>query len=374
MGEPLIENLSNRSDPGHPLPGSPESARPDASDMTQPSSPSTPWRAGLATGIGSIPGTDPAEAARLVAGELPDFLHLAELPDRGPGADMLGRALALCVDMPAEVTPFGWRLARRTGGDIRRARDFLSWDMDAAEQHYAGAEWVKVQAAGPWTLAAQVETPQGNRAVTDAGAVRDLAESLAEGLAAHVADLAKRLPGTRFVVQIDEPSLPSVRAGNLPTASGLGAVRAIAAAEAATLLSGLVNAVGDRPTVVHCCHPDVPLALLRGAGFDALSLDLSSGVTLPSATLDQIGEAVEDGTVLFAGLVPTREPAPRIDFHAAAAPLLDLWHRLGLPDRRLEQVIVTPICGLAGVSPEWTRNALALARDAARLLADRALG
>jgi hypothetical protein len=358
--------------------------------MTQPSGPSTPWQAGLATGLGSVPGTDPGEAARLVAGEV-DLPHLAELPDRGPGADMLGRALALCVDLPAEVTPFGWRLARRPGGDIRRARDFLRWDLDAAEQHYAGAEWVKIQSAGPWTLAAHVETPQGNRAVTDAGAVRDLAASLAEGLAAHVADLARRLPGTGIVIQIDEPSLPAVLAGNLSTASGFGTVRAVAAPDVEQLLAGLVDAQGGGPTVVHCCHPDAPLRLLRRAGFDALSVDLSAGMTMSSAQLDQIGEAVEARSVLFAGLVPTREPrraadgtgpgryagipaSGPFDFHEAAQPLLDLWHRLGLPDRSLAQVVVTPACGLAGATGDWTRRALTIARDAAKLLADRAQG
>ena len=46
-----------------------------------------PWPPGGATGVGSMPGTDPAEAMRIVLGELPDLPHLAELPARGPGAD-----------------------------------------------------------------------------------------------------------------------------------------------------------------------------------------------------------------------------------------------------------------------------------------------
>jgi hypothetical protein len=156
-------------------------------------------------------------------------------------------------------------------------------------------------------------------------------------------------------------------------------------------LAGLVDAQDGRPTVVHCCHPDAPLRLLRRAGFDALSLDLSAGMTESSAKLDQIGEAVEGGAVLFAGLVPTREsrraadgPGPRpstgvpasgpFDFHQAAQPLLDMWHRLGLPDKSLAQVVVTPACGLAGATPEWTRSAMALARDTAKLIVDRARG
>ena len=52
-------------------------------------------------------------AARIVAGELPDFPYLPELPARGPGADLAGRTAALLIDMPVETTPGGWRIATR---------------------------------------------------------------------------------------------------------------------------------------------------------------------------------------------------------------------------------------------------------------------
>ena len=71
----------------------------------------TPGRPGAPPGSARCPGTNPAEAMHVVAGELPDFPHLPELPDRGPGADLTGRTAALLVDMPVEVTPRGWRLA-----------------------------------------------------------------------------------------------------------------------------------------------------------------------------------------------------------------------------------------------------------------------
>lgn len=366
--------------------------RPDGTRVSGPEL-AAPWHAGLATGIGSLPGVDPGEAAALVAGELPDLPHLVELPARGAGADILGRTLAICVDLPAEVVPSGWRLARRAGRDIQRANDFLAWDLDAAEQHFAGADWVKIQVAGPWTLAAHVETPRGHRALTDAGAVRDLAASLIDGIAAHLAELARRLAGTRFVVQVDEPALPAVLAGTLPTASGFGAVPAVPEAAAEQPLAELVASFAGHPTVAHCCHPAIPLALLRRAGFGAVSLGLASASTFDGARLDALGEAVEGGTVLLAGLVRTApfatssEPEPAAvqvdsragipsdpDYRDVAAPLLDAWHRLGLADARLDQVVVTPVCGLAGATPRWTRRALALARDAARLLADRAHG
>ena len=81
-----------------------------------------------------------------------------------------------------------------------------------------------MQVCGPWTLAAMLEVPSGHRALTDQGAVDDIAASLAEGLAQHVAEIEKRVPGAGVVVQIDEPLLPDVLTGNLPTASGFGTV------------------------------------------------------------------------------------------------------------------------------------------------------
>ena len=156
---------------------------------------SGPGTCTAATGVGSLPGTSPTEAAAMVAGELPALPHVVELPDRGVGADMVGRAVAMLVDIYGEVVPSGWRISRRPGRDAGRAQDFLSWDLDAVQQQYAGAEWVKVQVCGPWTLAAMLEVPSGHRALTDAGAVDDLATSLAEGLAAHIAEIGKRVPG-----------------------------------------------------------------------------------------------------------------------------------------------------------------------------------
>ena len=93
---------------------------------------------GVATGVGSMPHDDPREAAAVVAGELPDLPHLAELPGRGPGADMLGRAAAVLVDLHVDVQPSGWRLVDRPGRDERRARAYLSHDLDELEAACAG--------------------------------------------------------------------------------------------------------------------------------------------------------------------------------------------------------------------------------------------
>jgi len=329
------------------------------------------WHSGVATGIGSLPGTSPGEAAAMVAGELPDLPHLVELPDRGVGADLIGRTAGLLVDIWAEVLPSGWRIARRPGRDTLRAKDLMAWDLDAAEERYTGAEWVKVQICGPWTLAAGLELASGHRSLTDAGAVSDLAESLAEGLAAHLADVSRRLPGAGVVVQVDEPGLPAVLAGSLPTASGFGTVPAIPAARAGELLTTLVDRSGDHPTVAHCCHVAAPLRLLRACGFDALAVDLTV-VGERASALDAIGELVEGGGILLAGVVPTTMPAKAdAPLRHWAAPLLDTWNRLGLRREDLTgSVVPTPTCGLAGADRAWAVRAMQQCGQLAQALRD----
>ncbi len=153
-----------------------------------------------------------------------------------------------------------------------------------------------------------LEVPSGHRALTDAGAVDDLATSLAEGLAAQVAEVAKRVPGAGVVVQIDEPALPAVLTGSLPTASGFGMVPAVPTVRVIEVLSRLTDSLGDHPSIAHCCHAAAPLRLLRASGFDALSVDMTIlGST--AAALDPVGEAVETGAILLAGLIPSTAPA-----------------------------------------------------------------
>jgi hypothetical protein len=331
-----------------------------------------------------MPGTSPAEAMRVVAGELPDFPHLPELPDRGPGADLTGRTAALLVEIAVEVTPRGWRLAERPGRDLARARSMLSSDLDAMEEVLDGFRGpLKIQLCGPWTLAATLELPRTlNVAIADPGAVADLTASLAEGAAAHVAEVAKRVPGARLIVQFDEPALPAVAGGEVPTASGLSRLRPV---EAETLRERLAQVIAGtgKYTVVHSCAPAVPFGLIRAAGAGALSFDLSQ---LRRGEEDAVAEAAEAGMGLLTGVVPavpapdagtTRPAGPTgpgdgsAEARQAAERVIRLWTRLGLPlDTCPEQAVITPACGLAGASGDQARAALTRCREAGSMLAE----
>ena len=265
-------------------------------------------------------------------GEVPDLAYLPEVPGRGITAGMTGRALAVVSGLGVDLQPAGWRLTDAPGIDHRRARSLLAQDLDGFEeqtQGYAGT--VKVQVAGPWTLAATVERPRGDKVLADSGARRDLAQALAEGLRDHVADLRRRVPGRRprLVVQVDEPALAAVLAPAIPTASGFGRHRAIHPPEASQALEWVLAAIAESGAEpwVHSCAAGTPLGLLRGAGARGLAVDLS---VLSAADHDQAAEALEAGETVALGVVPSTDPArcrptPRSPSRSCAGSTWSAW-------------------------------------------------
>ena len=115
---------------------------------------------------------------------------------------------------------------------------------------------------------------------------------------------------------------------------------------------------------MHCCAANPPIALLREAGADALSLDATLLVNGSADLFDAIGEAWEAGTMLLLGLVPSTDPTRPPTLHDVAKPALTLVDRLGFPRTVLaERAVPTPTCGLAGASQAWARRALTLTRE-----------
>lgn len=302
---------------------------------------------GGVTGIGSLPGTDPREAAATVVGEL-EVPFLPELPNRGIGADMIGRGAGLLVDMGFDVSTTGYRIGVPDGRVARLTADLLERDLDAFEEAYEvarrrGGGLVKTQVAGPLTLAAGLELPNGHRVARDRGAMRDVAASLAEGLREHVADLRRRL-GADVVLQLDEPSMWSVVNGTVPALTKLDPIRAVPAPEAAELLASVIEALHDAgaPVLVHLCGR-IAWDVVRRVPVDGALLD-ATRLAVPD--YEGFGELAESRTVVGLGLVPTvpgrRSPAD------LAAPALRLYDEVGLPRRDLARATVTPVCGSPG--------------------------
>jgi methionine synthase II (cobalamin-independent) len=326
-----------------------------------------------ASGIGSMPGDDFNDSFQVVLGEVGDLPFLPELPARGTSASMVGRTLGLVGELGVDLQPAGWRLTDAPSADQRRARSLLAQDLDTVEELAQGrAVVLKVQVVGPWTLAAQVERPRGDKVVGDHGARRDLAQALAEGVRQHVADVRRRLGGdASVVVQLDEPALPTVLAGGVPTASGFSRHRSVTAADAAQTLDWLDAAVvsAGATTLVHCCAAEVPVAMLRETSIPGLSFDLS---LVTRSQYEDLAEWVDAGRALWPGAVPAVDPAgtPPGEVELTNR-VLGWWSALGFSEpETVPATVVTPACGLAGASPAWARTALSLAERVARNLSE----
>jgi len=334
------------------------------------------------TGAGPWPGTDPLEAQAAVLGDLVDAPAGVEglpfaplLVDRGPWGEALGRSLGMLVDLPAELGVHGWRLTDHPGSDLERARAFARQDVDAlavAAHGYAGPLVVPV--LGPVSLAARVDLAHGDRVLAEPSAVRDVADSLAAGLAEHLAAVARAVPGAVPRVLLHEPLLAQAVAGVVPTFSGRNQLRAIPGPVAAERIGAVVTgarSAGATAVSLHVGGGWGVLGAARAAGADAVGLEVGG---LPEPAWEQVAAVVEGGTALWAQLPPAsgtqcagQDPAG----HAEA--LVGPWRRLGLPAEALAEVVLVAGRPDRAWTPDAARGALGDAVRAARVVTDRAL-
>lgn len=332
------------------------------------------------SGLGSLPGADAGAALRMTFDKVPELPYLPELPARGPWAALIGRGLGMVANLEVDLVAGEWRLADTPGVDQRRARSTWRDDLDRLEEYahgYSGE--FKVAIAGPWTMAAALGARHSGRALADPGARRDIAGAIAEGVGDLLLDLGRRLPMARLVLQVDEPSLPMVAAGAVPTRGGFFRHRAVDLPELCRHLGWITAEPGRRgltvSTVLHSCAawhgPGAwPLRLLlgrdsQGAGFDAFSFDLQQ---LTLADVEALAEAADDGAGVYLGCLPTTGAPRPLPVDAVRVRVLQLLERLEVDRTMAGRIVLTPACGLAGWSSREAGRAFdVLARVAAQV-------
>lgn len=323
----------------------------------------------LSTGIGSLPGVSSKEATSIIVGEL-DIPHVAELPGRGPGSDLIGRTLGMlanvAADFGADTTVDGWRFSDAPGRVMRRASSWLDEDLDQIEEKLQGFSGeLKVSVCGPWTLAAEVELRNGERALRDPGACRELTSVVTEAALHLVERVAHRVPGATVLLQVDEPSINRVLSGGVRTASGLSAYPPIDRATVGSAISSMVAAVPN--LVVHTCVDRPPMSLFTTAGVRGLSIDVTG-----ACDLDAIAEFIDGGAVLYAGAVPTTGGSSAGALtDSAVRRVAGLLNRIGFGGQVVsDRVRITPTCGLAGASPDVVRMVYESVTRVGRMLQD----
>ena len=297
--------------------------------------------------LGPMPGTSIAEAADIIMGET-ELPAIPQLPERGLGSDAVGRTASMLEAISIDRGPRSWRMAARPQLLTRRTWDRLERDLDEVQEVWGeSVPRVKVQALGPWSLAASIELPNGHRVLTDCGAFTELADALRHGLHAHAEDVASRFHG-EVVVQLDEPLLADIVAGRISGTTDFDTIPAVPDEVAFDLLQSFE---------ADYLHAPPLWSLARAA---KTFLTTFRGLDTPRH-LDGLGEHLNAGHRIGLGMEGS-------DSRAEAIALARHLDRIGMPRELLvDHVDVYPVEATARTLRSATETADILTRDAGDL-------
>jgi hypothetical protein len=266
-------------------------------------------------------------------------LHLPAALGTESADQLLPQSLALLAGTTGDLASYGWRIGPGAGLSWHRAGELRSRMLEASRIALLGFEGdLAVTSLGPLTLAAATFLGSGERTLADRGALRDLPQLLAEGLAGHLEEVRAHVPGARVRVLIRDGDALSVRRGLIPTPSGYRRYPALPAPEIgelwSSLLGALVETAGlDPEQITLAPGGDAELRrTARTAGARAIALDPSGipGVAAPDGreAWEGLAEAHEDGIRLELVVDPQRIERT-LDAVAGA------WRELGYGPRDL---------------------------------------
>jgi len=316
---------------------------------------------GVATGIGSLPHTDPRAAADLVLRCLPEMPAVPQLPARDPREGMIAQWVAALpearVEADGSLTLDGKSDLEPECVVDRDAHAGLLAFVDAVHEHDRAPARVKAQMTGPLKLGVALHAA----GMPERRAFRRAA-TLARAWAVELERLmAEQLPASALVLFFDEPALVTWRRGS-PLLDRESAI---------DVLSGTLASV-DCVTGVHVCGDgDVLLAL--EAGPTVLGVEVSDDLTDHSVVLARFLDG--DGWVAW-GAVPTDRPVGEsADPHwrRLASTWCELTRRGCDPVPLRSRGLITPACGLAGYGASQAERVLGIARELAARVHDQAV-
>jgi len=226
----------------------------------------------------------------------------------------------------------------------------------------SGSRTVKGQLTGPVTWGLTVTRPDGLGILYD----DDLADAVAKFLRLKAAwqEHALRRISPNTIVFVDEPCLVSL--GSVFTPVPEGKVPGLLE----EVFRGIKGIKG-----LHCCG-NTDWSVLLDTSVDVLSFDAYTYASSLSSYSDRVKSFLERGGGIAWGIVPSDEEALAGESVASLRDRLEdgmaLFTRDGLSLRQIvAQALLTPSCGLAGLSCESAERALALTSELSQSLRSR---
>ncbi|MCL6635852.1 MAG: hypothetical protein K6T29_08835 [Peptococcaceae bacterium] len=349
---------------------------------------------GLATGIGSMPFTDPAEALPLIRKYLPEIPHWPQLPLRGRQEHFVNQFLRPLVEAglltddgdrvyfdPARpgwagcLTGFYSTYLACEDGDAG-ALDAFAFPEDAAAGFYAFLEemekgtgdavLLKGHTVGPLSVAFQVKDQRGRFAYYD-DQLRDL---IVKTVAMHAAWQARELGrfGLPVLIFVDDPAVSVYGQSSYITVTremikeDLGAV--FRAVHRAGALAGL-----------HSCDA-IDWSILFESELDVVSFDACNYFSSIIPFISSLKEFFSRGGSLAWGLVPTLHGrAMEEDEDSLLKILEEEWSELtgrGIARETLfRRCLITPACGTGLLEPRLAERIYRLTASVSRKLRSR---
>lgn len=328
------------------------------------------YRVGAAMS-GPWPGRDLVDAIYRVRGELGDpyTSSLPLLPARGFTASLLARTLALLEGLQADITAEGWRITEGYAAPSQAARSLLASDINAladvvGSEKSPNQQPLTLTLLGPISLAAQTVLTTGEALISDAGARRDLTQSLIAGLPALISQLAQAAPGQAVKIFWQEPQLAQALDGSLPTSSGYRTWRALDRREVLGVLEELTQQLADLGAQSVIAADYQALAPEIQAAIPALQLPVDQ---LTTRQWEPLAALIESGRPLYAQLLHPLYYRPAGEL---AQRLWSTWRDLGLPKDALPALTLLELPGLEASDPARASSLLAQVRETARALSE----
>lgn len=342
--------------------------------------------AGMATGIGSLPFTEPGEALSLIFDHLPEAPHWPQLPQRGEREGFVYQSMNPLVEMGLLVKE-GDKILFDTNGEhwVENMTEFYTVYLAAEEgdpealEHFAvphqsatgfyallealkeggtgDARYLKGQEAGPLTAGFQLTDAAGRAAYYD----HQLRDIVVKTLAMHArwqTGVLSRF-GLPVMFFIDEPAIGVYGKGIYITVTREMILDDI------NTIAGAVHAAGGI-TGVHSCDA-IDWTILFESQVQIVSLDHYNFGNSLIPTAKELKQYLERGGVIAWGLVPTNENAFSESMDTLLARLENTWGELekrGV-DRELlkQQCIITPACGTGLLGAELAQKIYKLTRQ-----------
>ncbi|MHB1127124.1 MAG: uroporphyrinogen decarboxylase/cobalamine-independent methonine synthase family protein [Bacillota bacterium] len=344
-----------------------------------------------ATGIGSLPYLEPAQALKLVLETFPVFPHWPQLPRKGRSEHFIFQTLNIllelgivklegdraCMDTMSpnwekSITDFYTSYLDAEAGDEdalerfatpRESATGLYTFLDYIEVNGPGqAKMLKGQIPGPLSVALNLTDPLRKPAYYD----EHLRDILVKTLALQARWQAIKLGacGVPVMLFVDDPAVAAWGTSTFITLTREDIVR-----DLAEIVEGIKKA--GALAGAHCCA-GVDWSMFMEAGMEVLSFDAYQYFPALLGCHEELGEYLSRGNILAWGLVPTDEKCWTENEESLARLYYQQMDQLaskGLPrDTLRRQTLITPACGAGARTRELAERIYHLTSGLSRLL------